>query len=158
MSEQKRVEFRGRLVSDHYPKSHVYAQSVTAYEDFKDGVRRDRIRYGASNDRYPDGITYATRDERLVFRIEEFRKALASNNRHGLEITYTIYGQGAPTQIEERIAARVAQEVIRTDHRCPDCDVEVGEFHLPGCDTEICPKCAGQAISCGCTQSDEDAE
>lgn len=156
MSEQKRVEFRGRLVADHYPDRHAYAQTVTAYNDFEDGVTRDRIRYGDPKDRYSDGITYATRDERLTYRIEEFRKALASNNRHSLEITYAVYGQGDPTQIEERITTKVEQEVIRTDHRCPDCDVEVAEFHLPGCDIEVCPQCTGQAISCGCTRSDDE--
>lgn len=34
--------------------------------------------------------------------------------------------------------------------KCHDCGVELGEYHLEGCDTERCPKCAGQLISCGC--------
>ena len=157
MTDQPRVEFRGRLVAAHYPASHAHAQSVTAY-DFADGVRRDRIRYGDAKDRYPGGITYATREERLAFRVDEFREALAIGNQHWLKITYAVYGQGTPAEIEERIRSRVDQEEIRTDRRCPDCAVEVGEFHLPGCDIERCPRCAGQSISCECSRGEEDDE
>lgn len=157
MTDQPRVEFRGRMVADHYPERHAQAQLVTAYDDFADRVRRDRVRYGDAKDRYPGGITYATREERLAFRVEEFRKALRTGNQHWLKITYAIYGRGTATEVEACIAAKLATEEIRTDHRCPDCAVDVGEFHLPGCDVERCPRCAGQSISCGCTDA-EDAE
>lgn len=32
---------------------------------------------------------------------------------------------------------------------CHDCNAKPGELHDPGCDTEQCPACGGQAISCG---------
>jgi len=134
------VMFRGRLVADHYPNTHAHAQTVGTYDDFADGVPRDRIKYGDPKDRYPGGITYATYEERLVARI-----ALATK----------LYGR-ATDEVVERIKSRLATEEIRTDHRCADCDVEVGEFHLPGCDIERCPCCEAQAISCGCKSEEED--
>lgn len=36
------------------------------------------------------------------------------------------------------------------DHRCHDCGIKAGGYHHPGCDVEICPKCGGQMIVCGC--------
>lgn len=35
--------------------------------------------------------------------------------------------------------------------RCHDCCCKVGEYHHPGCDSEQCPSCFGQAIACGCS-------
>lgn len=34
--------------------------------------------------------------------------------------------------------------------RCPDCNVRIGGFHHPGCENEICPRCGGMLIDCGC--------
>jgi hypothetical protein len=33
---------------------------------------------------------------------------------------------------------------------CHDCNAKPGHYHHLGCDTERCPKCGGQLISCGC--------
>jgi len=33
---------------------------------------------------------------------------------------------------------------------CPDCDMAIGEYHLSNCESEQCPRCGGQLLSCGC--------
>lgn len=33
---------------------------------------------------------------------------------------------------------------------CRDCAAAPGQFHVPGCCIESCPRCGFQAISCGC--------
>lgn len=35
--------------------------------------------------------------------------------------------------------------------KCHDCGVSVGQLHERGCDTEVCPFCFGQLISCDCS-------
>jgi hypothetical protein len=42
-------------------------------------------------------------------------------------------------------------------HRCHDCRVSKGQFHVVSCDVEKCPACGGQALSCNCDY-DFDAE
>lgn len=44
--------------------------------------------------------------------------------------------------------------------RCSDCGVGRGQFHVPRCDLERCPRCSGQAFGvCDeCSAPDEDAQ
>lgn len=39
---------------------------------------------------------------------------------------------------------------------CPDCGTPDGGLHHPGCDKERCPSCRGQAISCDCTDPEDE--
>lgn len=48
--------------------------------------------------------------------------------------------------------ARKPFEAGEADEVCHDCRAADGELHVPGCDMERCPKCHGQAISCGCKE------
>jgi len=42
------------------------------------------------------------------------------------------------------------EEGLLPDQTCPDCGCMPGEFHAENCDQKECPKCGGQALSCGC--------
>ena len=41
---------------------------------------------------------------------------------------------------------------------CRDCATPQGGLHHPGCDAERCPRCIGQAISCGCRWDGDKAD
>lgn len=34
--------------------------------------------------------------------------------------------------------------------QCPDCGVDRGGYHHPGCDVAECPRCGEPLVSCGC--------
>ena len=56
-------------------------------------------------------------------------------------------------RVGEKARIRFGVEKGHATHassHCPDCAVTPGLFHVPCCDTEECPNCAGQLISCGC--------
>jgi len=41
-----------------------------------------------------------------------------------------------------------AEGCCREKKNCHDCAAKPGEMHMPGCDTERCPVCGGQAMCC----------
>jgi len=42
------------------------------------------------------------------------------------------------------------------DKRCRDCNIELGNYHHPGCGMERCPRCNGQLVSCGCLDGEDE--
>lgn len=54
---------------------------------------------------------------------------------------------------------RFGLEPVASGLHCRDCGVTAGQFHVPSCAVERCPRCHGQAIGCPtCTPQDEDDE
>ncbi len=54
----------------------------------------------------------------------------------------------------DRIKFGDEKDFIYTQSICPDCEVEIGQYHISGCDVEECPICHSQAISCSCNDYD----
>ena len=64
-----------------------------------------------------------------------------------------------PEEVKKQGISNIEQhiEAMKKDpnnkQRCHDCGVKDGGFHHPRCDSEICPKCGGQIITCGCLEA-----
>lgn len=43
-----------------------------------------------------------------------------------------------------------SDRVPHDGNQCHDCSAYNGELHVPGCDSERCGDCGGQAMCCGC--------
>ena len=49
-----------------------------------------------------------------------------------------------------RIKCGDPRDLFGEVEQCHDCAAKAGHYHHPGCDSEACPKCGGQLLSCDC--------
>lgn len=49
-----------------------------------------------------------------------------------------------------RIAGEPLPRVPFTGELCADCFAKHGQYHVPGCEHELCPACGGPVIACEC--------
>jgi len=93
---------------------------------------------------------------RLVDEIESNRKIEVFVDSDGISYNRIRYGSeandiGEAYLLKYNIVDRTPIEVLgRNMTYCGACEAKQGEFHLSLCDMEICPKCLGQLLSCGC--------
>ena len=85
--------------------------------------------------------------------LEEFKKEIEKNklykyyvNKNGKKIERIRYGDEI---------SYIGEEYSSKYEICDDCNAKKSEYHLEGCDMEICPFCFGQVLSCGCVKSIE---
>lgn len=97
------------------------------HETFKDGARRERIRFGQEHAQPPT---------REWFDSDEIYQAVLEQHNQ----IRALFGAGPGWRYEgaERVAIT----------HCPDCNTPVGGYHHPGCDQEVCPCCRLQAHGC----------
>jgi hypothetical protein len=60
------------------------------------------------------------------------------------------FGSERKAELDEHLPDPLKTMLSHDPERCPDCKVEIGGYHHPGCDGEECPQCHGQLISCKC--------
>lgn len=94
------------------------------FNDFKDGQKRRRIPWG-SEDHYALRLQYRQTEDKSRFS----------------------HWTGGIPESEDAVIAGVKEFMGET---CPDCNVQLGEFHHEGCDREECPSCHLQAFGCDC--------
>ena len=58
--------------------------------------------------------------------------------------------KAARIKLKGKVYDRVPFKPEDPDWLCIDCEAAPGEIHDLGCDTEDCPRCGEQLISCGC--------
>lgn len=123
---------------------HSSVAAVLANEDYYRGGLR-----GASVLRWPVILKVAKsmkREERMDDSLpyaERFAEAQKVD-------AYEIRGRDYP-----RIKYGDESNWTANTNGCHDCGAKPGQFHLPGCDVERCPRCGGQSISCGCDDLDD---
>jgi hypothetical protein len=52
----------------------------------------------------------------------------------------------------------LAHDPTFAKYPCHDCAVVAGQYHVPDCDLEECPRCGGQLITCDCEILEPDAD
>jgi hypothetical protein len=89
--------------------------------------------------------------------IEFFRREMVVYN--GVEVARTWPAEVMAAQQEMAIElhgtefARLRRGIdwpSYSEYPCHDCGIVDGQFHVPGCDMETCPRCFHQLITCGC--------
>lgn len=106
--------------------------------------------------RYMNFIHFA--DNLVIFRgeevnrdfLEEFKSEIVESSKHEYYTNNDNKYKRIRFGEEIELLGLSKNDSIYGWEYCDDCSAKQGEFHLPHCDLEVCPKCKGQRLSCGC--------
>lgn len=83
--------------------------------------------------------------ERIETEIKEMHNYCFYKDNNGRLIKRIRYGDEQQLDKYKKLYSEYPQPTY-----CGDCGAKIGEYHLEGCDIEVCPVCFGQKLSCDC--------
>jgi hypothetical protein len=98
------------------------------------------------------------RNEYVSYNGQKVIKEWPLRIREAQAITHYELGDGRYPRIKFGDEPHMLGNTAYAKSPCHDCAVVKGEFHVPDCDVEECPRCGGQMITCGCELMEPDAD
>lgn len=95
------------------------------------------------------------RNDLVLYNGLEVSKKAPKETMEAQDITHYLLNSQEFDRIRYGDERKYEHVYIRADRPCGDCNARVGQYHVPGCDWELCPRCYGQNISCGCNDEVE---
>ncbi len=105
---------------------------------------------------FDDKYTVFRGEEMTLHALEEFKKEIEANERQryyidrdGIKYPRIRFGDENDAYMRNGHYELVSRSTCDFDF-CGDCSAKKGEYHLDGCDWEVCPICFSQVLSCDC--------
>lgn len=106
-------------------------------------------------------MTEATKEVGVPFKYATCEACEREMTPSGGCTEFRYHLQSAKTKRGAKNRAKFFRRVPNMRHEnspCHDCGAAYGRYHHPSCDSEVCPSCGGQLLSCGCGDPVEEKE